>query len=114
MMGVQNSGNSKGRADKKTRGSTRNVDRLSAFAGRGGKGMADWGACNPARLQAVVVGITAMGGAVTFGLSRDLGAHSLTLLLDGNRETLWFNGDADLDGELDGVVEILNVMDDAG
>lgn len=94
-------------AKKKTRGSTRNVDRLAAFAGGGGKGKADWGTCNPARLQAVLVGITELGGAVTFGLSRDLGAHSLTLLLDGHRTTLWFNGNADLDEELDGVVDTL-------
>lgn len=100
------------RAKKKTRGSTRNVDRLSAFAGRDGTGEADWGSCDPARLQTVVVGITAMGGAVTFGLSRDLGAHSLTLLLDGNRQTLWFNGNSDLNEELDGVAAVLQTMED--
>lgn len=100
-----------GRAKKETRGSTRNVDRLSAFAGGGGKGMADWGGCDPARLQAVVVAITALGGAVTLGLSRDLGAHSLTLLLDGNRTTLWFNGNADLDMELEGVKATLDTLE---
>lgn len=99
-------------ATKKTRGSTRNVDRLSAFASGGGTGSADWGGCDSARLQTVVVGITSMGGAITLGLSRDLGAHSLTLLLDGNRKTLWFNGDADLDEELDGVAEVLQIMQD--
>jgi hypothetical protein len=54
-----------------------------------------------------VVGITALGGAITLGLSRDLGAHSLTLLLDGNRKTLWFNGNADLSEELEGVADML-------
>ncbi len=97
---------------KKTesRGSTRNTDRLAAFARGGGKGGADWGACDPARLQAVVVKITSLGGAVTFGLSRDLGAHSCTLLLDGNRSTLWFNGNSDLDEELEGVAETLDAI----
>lgn len=102
-------GNNIGTA-KTTRGSTRNADRLRAFAGGDGSGKANWGACDPTRIQAVLVGITAMGGAATFGLSRDLGAHSLTLLLDGNRKTLWFNGDADLDEELDGVAATLAVM----
>lgn len=111
-MGVASHGNKKTGSGKKTRGSTRNVDRLSAFAGRDGTSSADWGACDPARLQTVVVKITEMGGAVTYGLSRDLGAHSLTLLLDGNRQTLWFNGNADLDEELDGVVGVLKEMED--
>lgn len=101
----------RGRAKKKTRGSTRNPDRLAAFATGSGSGAADWGACDPSRLQAVVVGITAMGGAITLGLSRDLGAHSLTLLLDGQRTTLWFNGNADLDAELEGVKATLDMVE---
>ena len=90
------------------RGSTRNADRLDAFVEGKGAGLADWGSCDAARLQAVVVGITSLGGAVTIGLSRDLGAHSLTLLLDGNRKTLWFNGDADLDSALEAVEQKLD------
>lgn len=101
----------KAKTTKKTRGSVRNKDRLSAFGGGGGEGGADWGGCEPQRLQAVVVGITAMGGAVTFGLARDLGAHSLHLMLDGTRKTLWFNGNADLDAELDRVIDTLDSMD---
>lgn len=90
----------KGGETKNARGSTRNTDRLAAFARGGGNGSAGWHTCDPARLQAVVVAITELGGAITLGLSRDLGAHSLTLLLDGNRSTLWFNGGADLDEKL--------------
>lgn len=94
----------------KSRGSVRNTDRLQAFASGGGTGSADWAACDSKRIQAVVAGITALGGAVTFGLSRDLGAHSLTLMLDGNRKTLWLNGNVDLDEELDSVVVTLDAM----
>lgn len=112
-MDTSDAGDRKRRASKKTRGSTRNVDRLSAFSGGDRVSKADWGACDPARIQTVLVGITRMGGAATFGLSRDLGAHSLTLLLDGNRQTLWFNGNADLDEELDGVAAVLSTMEDA-
>lgn len=95
---------------EKGRGSVRNKDRLSAFAEGTKSGAADWGGCHPELLQAVVVGITGMGGAVTFGLSRDQGAHSLTLLLDDNRKTLWFNGSADLDEELRAVAATLDAM----
>lgn len=112
MMGVKHGADTKAGSKSKARGSTRNTDRLAAFAGGDGKGSADWGTCDATRLQTVVVQITAMGGAITFGLSRDLGAHSLTLLLDGNRKTLWFNGNADLSQELDEVATILDNMAD--
>lgn len=95
-----------------SRGSTKNVDRLEAFARGRTAGGGDWGGCDPKWVQAVVVGITALGGAVTFGLSRDQGAHSLTLLLDDSRQTLWYNGDADLDEALEEVVATLEALTD--
>ncbi len=99
------------RAMNKKRGGTNNKNRLDSFAGSHGSGGADWGGCDPGKLQTVVVAINALGGAVTIGLSRDKGAHSLTLLLDGQRQTLWFNGDADLNEELDTVIGTLEAMD---
>lgn len=107
-MGANQSNEKYGKKSGKSgRGSVKNANRLAAFAGVSGKGSADWGSCSPERLQAVVVEITGMGGAITFGLSRDEGAHMLTLLLDDNRETMWFNGAADLDMELLTVYETL-------
>lgn len=95
---------------KRSRGSVDNAGRLAAFAKRESSGSADWGGCDPKWLQAVVVGITGLGGAVTFALSRDQGAYGVTLLLDSERQTLWFNGDADLDLELESVVAVLDAM----
>jgi len=92
------------------RGSVKNSDRLQAFASRRGTSKGDWGGCRSEWLQAVVVNITRLGGAVTFGLSRDGGAHSLTLLLDGERQTMWYNGDADLDAELEAVNATLETL----
>ena len=92
------------------RGSTDNAGRLAAFSAGKGEGKADWGGCDSRWIQAVLVKITGLGGAVTFGLSRDGGAHSVTLLLDGDRQTLWFNGDADLDVELEKVYAVLDAM----
>ncbi len=109
MGAYQNNGAAAG-AKKGVRGSVRNGDRLDAFASAHGPGDADWGACDPKRIQAVLVGITTLGGAVTFGLSRNQGAHSVTLLLDDKRTTLWFNGAADLDEALDGVVATLETI----
>lgn len=81
--------------------------RLQDFTSEGPTTGGDWGGCTSEKLQAVVAGITAIGGAVTFGLARDKRAHSLTLMLDGDRKSLWFAGDADLDAELDSVVGII-------
>lgn len=100
----------KGSGSSKRRGSTDNASRLSAFAAKGVSSGADWGSCDARWLQAVVVAITKLGGAITIGLSRDSGAYSLTLLLDGDRQTLWFNGGVDLDAELETVYQTLETM----
>jgi len=109
MGAMQNNGSKAGGKSKK-RGSTNNSNRLAAFSKGGPASGADWGGCDPAWIQAVVVKITALGGAVTFGLSRDYGAHSCTLLLDNNRTTLWFNADADLDDALRDTAATLDAM----
>lgn len=95
---------------KGKRGSTNNQRRLDAFRKGVGAASADWGSCDPRKIQGVIEQITALGGAVTFGLSRDQGAHSVTLMLDGERETMWLNGDAVLDDELDNVMGALAAM----
>lgn len=109
-MGAMQNNASPDRSKSNKRGSTKNSNRLEAFSKGSPSSGADWGGCDPVLLQAVIVKITAMGGAVTFGLSRDNGAHSCTLLLDNNRQTCWFNGDADLDESLREVAATLDSM----
>jgi len=104
--GIKKSG--VGRGGK--RGSVNNAKRLEAFVGRKDKGSADWGGCDAKWMQEVITGITSLGGAVTFALSRDRGAYSVTLLLDGDKQSLWFNGDAELDDELEEVAAVLETM----
>ncbi len=83
-------------ATKRGTGSGNIKRRLAAF-GKSDQGtVADWSSCDCEWLQAVVAKITSIGGAVTIGLSRDMGSHMMTLLLDKEKEVLWFNGDADL------------------
>jgi len=110
-MGAMQNNEQKTSGKNSRRGSQNNKRRLDAFAKVGGKGEADWGGCYPEKLQGVVQAITAVGGAVTFGLSRDEGAHMLTLLLDDSKETLWFNGDANLNDELDAVAATLAALE---
>ena len=111
MGAMQNNEQKPGKGNK-SRGSVRNADRLQAFASGGESGQAEWATCSPELLHSVVAGITRVGGAVIFGLSKDRGAHSLTLMLGGKRQPLWYNGDADLDEELTAVVDMLAGMEE--
>lgn len=96
-----------GNGDERKKGKRGSVNNASRLAGLSGSekpiGKADWGNASPEWIAAVVVGVTLAGGAVSFTLSRDQGAHGLTVMLDGDRTTLWFNGDADLNLELEKV-----------
>jgi hypothetical protein len=98
------------RAGKGRRGSQNSARRLDAFKTSAKEGSAEWSTCDSLLLLEVVDTITGLGGAITLGLSRDQGAHSLTLLLDSARTTLWFNGDADLDEKLREVLVTLQDM----
>ena len=98
-------------AKKAARGSVANQRRLDAFAKATKSTGAEWASADSELLKGVIDKITALGGAITIGLSRDNGAYMLTLLLDGERETLWFNGDADLEDELRKVLGMLEAME---
>lgn len=95
---------------KNGRGSVNNQNRLAAFANATGKGAADWGNADPRWVLAVITAISLKGGAVTFSLSRDGGAYGLRLMLDNDHQQLWFNGDAQLDLELERVVATLDTI----
>lgn len=94
------------RTEKKgKRGTVDNNSRLKQLLGGNGQhsGKADWSSADPRWLAGVIHAVTRVGGAVSFGYSRDGGAYSLSIMLDGDRETLWFNGGADIDTELEAV-----------
>lgn len=110
-MSRQNDEARAGARGKAKRGSVNNKKRLEAFAKAKGDTFAEWDGADAELLQGVINKITALGGAITIGLSRDNGAYMMTLLLDGERETLWFNGNADLDEELRLVLGMLDAMD---
>jgi hypothetical protein len=99
------------RPPKRSRGSVNNGQRLAGLTGKAGnKGAADWGGCDPRWLAAVIAATCRLGGACLFSYSRDGGAYGLLLLLDGERAQMWFNGDADLDVELEQVFAYLETL----
>lgn len=89
---------------RRVKAEKKRMGRLAAFTAATHSTGADWSSCDAELLKDVVVLITNMGGAVILGMSRDQGAHSLTLMLDGNRKSLWFDGDAELDDKLQEVI----------
>ncbi len=110
-MGVDKLTAREGKPKRSKRGSVNNKSRLDAFKAKKDDRGADWATCDPKLLLSVISAITSMGGAVTIGLARDQGAYMLTLLLDGSRETMWFNGDAEIDTELMTVLVTLEDME---
>jgi len=110
-MGAMQNNPKETKGNGSKRGSVKNADRLEAFGRARSTGNASWGEIDCSRIQAAIVEITRLGGAMTFGLSRDKGAHFVSLLLDDRRKTLWFNGDADLDDELHTVIVTLEQLD---
>lgn len=77
---------------------------LEAFGEESQTSGADWSACDAELLKEVVVLITDLGGAVIVGMSKDMSSHSLTLMLDKVRKSVWLAGDADLNEGLQDVI----------
>ncbi len=103
-MGAMQEKKQQEREKKTKRGSAKNATLLGAFGKGDSKGGATWESCDAKLIVAVVLLVTKLGGACIFGLSRDEGAHMLTLLLKKEKKTFWYNGSADLSKELDLVV----------
>lgn len=109
-MGLEKNKVHEKREGGRKRGSVRNDSRLANFTGRGVEGGADWSNCSSDLMLEVISRITSMGGAITISLSRDKGAHGLTLMLDDARKSMWYNGDADLDAELTDTIARLEAV----
>lgn len=88
--------NARGNARKPRRGGTNGgsenkTGRLGQAFSTGNAPQMDWADVDPRHIVWVLVAVTALGGAVTFGRSRDCGALMVALLLDGERETKWIS-----------------------
>lgn len=96
---------------RKGRGSTDNKGRLAGLQSPSqAKGAAEWSGASADYVLGLVALATSLGFIVSFSLSRDGGAHGFSLYGDGERVQLWFNGDADLDAELEKVYAYLDTL----
>lgn len=95
----------------KSRGGTAAASRLAGLGKQSqATGSADWSAAESGMLARIIVEVTCRGGLVSFGMSRDQGAHMITILMDNDKRTLWISGSDDLDLELEKIVALLEIM----
>lgn len=101
----------KQRSSKKSPGQAAGDGKLALAFGSGSSDMErQWDDCDPSYLAWILRGISNLGGAVTFGRSRDKAALSVTLLLDGERNTVWIAPRDDLEAVLTEIAEKLEAL----
>lgn len=85
-------GNSKKSGSRRAgRDGAAGAGRLSRAFGQDDAPTMDWADVDPRHIMWVLTAITAVGGAITYGRSRDGGSLMVALLLDGERETKWIS-----------------------
>lgn len=79
-----------------------------------GANSADWTSADGKLVIELISSVTALGGAVRFGYTRDGGAYSLGIYLDDDSETFYFPPSVDVDENLAIFVERLKAIADGG
>jgi len=89
--------------------SRRNDDTLSARrsarrTARGNAAPADWGTADAERIVALISAVTRENGLCSFGYTRDGGTYTVTVILDGEKDTDYCRPTEDLNAFLDNLV----------
>lgn len=79
---------------------------------RASGGIADWEQANAEILRKAIATAASSGGALRFGYSRDGGAYSVGIYVNGEMNTEWLKPDEDLDGFLSDIVEFYEDVKD--
>lgn len=98
----------------KSRGQSKPSSVLAGLGQKAGASAsaADWGAANFSWVAGVVIETTRRGGMVSFGLSRDKGAYSINIFLDGDSRKIWVSGEEDIDAKLEEIVHFMAALPD--
>lgn len=96
----------------KRNGKTKQGGRLSATFGGGDKGqsMVHWGEVDPSGIVALTSTVSALGGAVTFGGSRDQSALQISVFLDGEKVVRWCDNSSAAEDALSELWEALEQL----
>jgi len=68
---------------------------------RGQASVCDWASADPERIIALITTVTAQNGLCSFGYTRDAGAYTVTVILDGERYTDYCRPTEDVNGFLE-------------
>jgi len=69
-----------------------------------------WDEVDPRFMQWVVVAASKLGGAVTFGQSRDGQALQVAVMLDGDRKSFWIAPGESIADKLTRIAEVLEAL----
>jgi len=72
---------------------------------RGQASICDWGSVDPERIVALISSVTSQNGLCSFGYTRDAGAYTVTVIMDGERYTDYCRPTEDVGGFLDNLRE---------
>lgn len=72
---------------------------------RGVADVCDWANAEPDRIVALIRTVTTQNGLCSFGYTRDLGAYTLTVILDGERYTDYCRPTEDVNAFLANLIE---------
>lgn len=70
----------------------------------------DWGDAMPELVSALVCSVTRAGGLVSFGRARNLGALSVTVMVDNDRKTIWVNPNENIDEVIEKCVHYFDAL----
>jgi len=93
--------------NSRTRGTSNSIQqrREERRRNRGQAAVCDWGAADPTRIVALISTITVQNGLCSFGYTRDAGAYTVTIIMDGERYTDYCRPTEDVDSFLDNLRE---------
>lgn len=81
-------------------------------AGTRGNAAADWRTVDFTWLAGVVIETTSRGGMVSFGLSRDRGAYSINIFLEGDSRKIWVSSEEDINAKLEEITHFMASLPD--
>ena len=79
--------------------------RAERRAARGNADPADWGSADAARVVALISAVTAANGLCSFGYTRDGGTYTVTIILDGEKDTEYCRPTEDISAFLDNLID---------
>jgi hypothetical protein len=65
----------------------------------------DWGSVDAERIVALIAAVTRLNGLCSFGYTRDGGSYTITVILDGDKETDYIRPTEDINAALDVLID---------